>query len=908
MRFLGLCLAALIALTAPSAHAQMVFHQTGTTYTFQNADCDQSGIKAITFSNSAGVAVTLPQAGANNQFLGGCTIQATNIGSGSVTITPVTSTINGSASLTLTTGQSVRIVNDANLAVTGNYFALLGAGSGGGSSVTWPTPTQIVVSNGTNSPTSVAIGTSGATVPLLNGTNTWGNPQTFNGISSSTGAFTTLGAASLNVTGTGTSTIGSAITFDYSQGAADTRWSYINNTLALTQSTSNIWEQDNSFLTLSGNGFTASGEINVMHAYFATVAGVTSTQAEGVEVSNLINGTQGTFDSFLSTVVNGETGTTGSINGIVFNYQNNNTTAGSIVNYSAIQCNPMSGAGSAPTFDYCIRNTDTGSTIATLGNVVIGSLTPPGTSTLFEIKGPDTSPSTVPLAITNSAGTTLIFDDTGTLTLPIGAIKLGTSGNWGKINFGNTTSGSLQLNAPSSGALSGTVTLPNATTTLAGLAVPETFTAAQTFSSTITATGLSAGTQVSCLGLSSGNAIVTAACSSGGGGYGGVYGISPSSTANPAAGGTGNAVGDKLTLADSCTTNGVLTVTSVTTGAVTGYTIANPGSCTAIPSDPVAVGSTTGSGSGATFTLTYGGLAAGLLAPSSNQANLYLWTSPNAGLYGSGNLFEGSTAGINFTGNSDANIAIGDLSCGGLSGATFTATAMMCWGNEAGSNIANGAARDILMGETITSAISGTDDLIFTTEANITVTSGSSLILMQGGGSITSGSSQVVIGKGCGDTDDTTGSNVILLGTSAACDVPSTGTSNYIGIFGSTSPIISVTGTNVATTSITKFAGTTVNAELATFDGHIAGAGSPPSIAVGTATLDSNASDLSGSVTEGTAQTGFTLLFGITYTTVPHCVVTSLMATALAYTLSATTLTVSNASATGDVFDYVCAK
>jgi hypothetical protein len=156
MRFLGLCLAALMSLVVPPAHAQMVSHQTGTTYTFQPADCDGAGVKAITFSNSAGVAVTLPQAGANNHFLGGCTIQATNLGAGTVTITPATSTINGVSSLSLTTGQSARIVNDAAGAATGNYYALLGAASGSGASI----PTAQVLG-----------GASGSYVPLNLGTN-----------------------------------------------------------------------------------------------------------------------------------------------------------------------------------------------------------------------------------------------------------------------------------------------------------------------------------------------------------------------------------------------------------------------------------------------------------------------------------------------------------------------------------------------------------------------------------------------------------------------------------------------------------------------------------------------------------------------------------------------------------------
>lgn len=96
---------------------------------------------------------------------------------------------------------------------------------------------------------------------------------------------------------------------------------------------------------------------------------------------------------------------------------------------------------------------------------------------------------------------------------------------------------------------------------------------------------------------------------------------------------------------------------------------------------------------------------------------------------------------------------------------------------------------------------------------------------------------------------------------------------------------------------------------LNTFSAHVAGGGTAPTITAGTATLDAQASDLSGTVTEGTAQAGFTLTFGATYTTVPHCVVSSPSGVALtSYAVTATTLAVVNASASADVFTYVCVK
>ena len=70
------------------------------------------------------------------------------------------------------------------------------------------------------------------------------------------------------------------------------------------------------------------------------------------------------------------------------------------------------------------------------------------------------------------------------------------------------------------------------------------------------------------------------------------------------AGGSGYAVGDTITLPNGV----VLTVATVGGGAVATFTMTSPGSIVsgAAPANPVAQASTTGSGTGATFNLTYG--------------------------------------------------------------------------------------------------------------------------------------------------------------------------------------------------------------------------------------------------------------------------------------------------------------
>jgi hypothetical protein len=89
--------------------------QTGTTYTVLSSDRS----KLVTLKNASAVAVTLPQAGAS--FPAGWIASFSNQGAGTVTITPTTSTINGSTSVTLLTGQSIDIVSDGT-----NYYGMVG--------------------------------------------------------------------------------------------------------------------------------------------------------------------------------------------------------------------------------------------------------------------------------------------------------------------------------------------------------------------------------------------------------------------------------------------------------------------------------------------------------------------------------------------------------------------------------------------------------------------------------------------------------------------------------------------------------------------------------------------------------------------------------------------------------------
>lgn len=81
--------------------------QTGTTYTILSSDIR----KLITFSNTAAVAVTVPQAGTTG-FETGKYFDVQNLNYGLVTLTPTTSTVNGNTTLNVPRNTGCRLVSD----------------------------------------------------------------------------------------------------------------------------------------------------------------------------------------------------------------------------------------------------------------------------------------------------------------------------------------------------------------------------------------------------------------------------------------------------------------------------------------------------------------------------------------------------------------------------------------------------------------------------------------------------------------------------------------------------------------------------------------------------------------------------------------------------------------------------
>lgn len=100
--------------------------QTGTTYTVASTDSRS----LITFSNAAAVAVTLPQA--TGSFTTGFYTAVENLGAGTVTVTPTTSTINGAASLTIATNRGCTILSDGTNYQVAACTSLVAGGGGSG--------------------------------------------------------------------------------------------------------------------------------------------------------------------------------------------------------------------------------------------------------------------------------------------------------------------------------------------------------------------------------------------------------------------------------------------------------------------------------------------------------------------------------------------------------------------------------------------------------------------------------------------------------------------------------------------------------------------------------------------------------------------------------------------------------
>lgn len=283
--------------------------QTGTTYTFLATD--RAGW--VSFSNAASIAVTLPQAGstgfASNYITSGC-----DIGAGTATITPTTSTIsytNGSTytsaatSVALTTGQCITIRSDNT-----NYFAVVytgGSAAGGGGFNGSNTYTSAHTANTSDNGKLIIMNCSGAcalTLPNPQPSTTWSAGFVSIGATNATIA---LGSSmTWNETATAPNTpikwnivpivANSATSTDYigsgpltcSTGLSCSANSYGTNIAAQTgEASSNTTTRNSSLTTVTFGTFggNSTNPVLVSLSAYPTTAGVACTGATTVQFS-----------------------------------------------------------------------------------------------------------------------------------------------------------------------------------------------------------------------------------------------------------------------------------------------------------------------------------------------------------------------------------------------------------------------------------------------------------------------------------------------------------------------------------------------------------------------------------------------------------------------------------------------
>lgn len=190
--------------------------QTGTTYTILSSDLG----KLVTFSNGSSVAVTVPQA--TSTFGAGASFDVQNKGAGVVTLTPTTSTVNGSASISLAQNQGCTLTSDGT---NWQVAACTALGGSGVTSVAATVPGGFSISGSPVTSTGTlaisANGTSGG-VPYYSGSTTMASSGALTAnlpvIGGGAGAAPTVGTRSGNttafVTTTGTQTSGRCVEID----------------------------------------------------------------------------------------------------------------------------------------------------------------------------------------------------------------------------------------------------------------------------------------------------------------------------------------------------------------------------------------------------------------------------------------------------------------------------------------------------------------------------------------------------------------------------------------------------------------------------------------------------------------------------------------------------------------------
>lgn len=160
-----------ITTTGTIAASEVVNLQTGANYLIANADCG----KLVQLSNGANQVPTIAQAGGGGSYVAGWFVDACNIGAGTQTITPVTSTIGGASTYVLPAGtagapQCIKIVSN------GTNYDVVKSQAGSSTITAGTTATSGITTTHLISSTTNLIADSGivvSNVPLLNAANTF---------------------------------------------------------------------------------------------------------------------------------------------------------------------------------------------------------------------------------------------------------------------------------------------------------------------------------------------------------------------------------------------------------------------------------------------------------------------------------------------------------------------------------------------------------------------------------------------------------------------------------------------------------------------------------------------------------------------------------------------------------------
>jgi hypothetical protein len=147
--------------------------------------------------------------------------------------------------------------------------------------------------------------------------------------------------------------------------------------------------------------------------------------------------------------------------------------------------------GSYPTNDFAFYNKDPWAGTVTNGEVAVGTIAAPSTGQMLAIHGAGTG-SAYEIISYNSANTIeFSVSDAGTAAFHSAGV-FGGSGTSGEVEiFGSSGAVALQASASSAGTTIATLSQNSGTAyTIAGTSIPQTFSAANTFSSTLNLTGL----------------------------------------------------------------------------------------------------------------------------------------------------------------------------------------------------------------------------------------------------------------------------------------------------------------------------------------------------------------------------------------------------------------------------------